>query len=93
MALNIEDVANAIHDFCATFGILECLVGDGTTNFRNEIQWVIPKNRCVPHQFGLDCCMPLSGRIELLEKELLNVPAHFSELQAAFKRNSDLRKQ
>jgi transposase InsO family protein len=77
-----ENAALAIIDWCAAFGVPNCLMSDGPTHFKNETVRLVSKGLKVPHHFTLPYTPWSNGAVERLGRELLRVfRAVASELQ------------
>lgn len=68
-----ETATTLIHFWCADFGVLNGLMFDGPTHFRNKTLRFVSKGLKVPHRFTFPSTHWINGAIEDLRRELLRV--------------------
>lgn len=86
-----ENAATAIIEWCSTFGVLNALMSDGPTHFKNETVCLVTRGLKSPHHFTLPYCPWSNGALERLGRELLLVLlSMISELQMENKEWPDL---
>lgn len=76
------NAATAITEWCSAFGVLNCLMSDSPTHFKNETVRLVCKGLKVPHHFTLPYYPRRNGVVERLGRELFRVfRSVLSELQ------------